>query len=70
MRISGIPSSLVALGIAATAVLARPARPLAQDRLPAMPGYAQFSKTQAAMQGGVVISGAVSAVGWTPDATS
>ncbi len=46
------------------------ARPLAQDRLPAMPGYDQFTKMQAALQGGTVVSGAASAVAWTADGTS
>jgi dipeptidyl-peptidase-4 len=46
------------------------AHPVAQDRLPSMPGYDQFSKMQAAMQGGVVVSGAASAVVWSPDGAS
>jgi dipeptidyl-peptidase-4 len=55
---------------AATFVMLAGARPLAQDRLPSMPGFAQFSKMRAAIQGGVVVSGAVTAVVWSPDATS
>lgn len=46
------------------------AHPFAQDRLPSMPGYEQFTKMQAEMQGGVVVSGAASAVTWSPDGRS
>jgi dipeptidyl-peptidase-4 len=46
------------------------AHPVAQDRLPSMPGYEAFSKMQSAMQGGVVVSGAASAIVWAPDGAS
>jgi dipeptidyl-peptidase-4 len=58
--------------LAATAGVAAlfTAHPLAQDRLPAMPGFAEFTKLQAAMQGGVFVSGAVTNVAWSGDGTS
>jgi dipeptidyl-peptidase-4 len=57
---------LIAAGTASVLV----ARPLAQDRLPAMPGYDQFTKMQAALRGGAVVSGAASAVAWSADGGS
>jgi dipeptidyl-peptidase-4 len=58
--------------IAATAAVVAlgSARPFAQDRLASMPGYAEFTRMQAAMQGGVVVTGAASNVAWSPDAAS
>jgi dipeptidyl-peptidase-4 len=56
--------------VATTLVVIESAHPVAQDRLPSMPGYAQFTKMQSAMRGGVIVSGAASAVAWSADGTS
>jgi dipeptidyl-peptidase-4 len=69
MRIS-VRSLRVFIAAAVAGATLAVAHPLAQDRLPSMPGYAAFSKMQAAMQGGVVVSGAASAVTWSPDGAS
>ncbi|MEO7362003.1 MAG: hypothetical protein ABI120_16855, partial [Gemmatimonadaceae bacterium] len=51
-------------------LLAIPSSLSAQDRLKTMPGYEQFAKMQAAMQGGVPVkSGAVNAT-WSADGKS
>ena len=59
--------SLTAITAATSFVVAHP---IAQDRLAAMPGYDQFSKMQAAMQGGVIVSGAASGIQWNIDGAS
>ncbi len=42
----------------------------AQDRLPAMPGYGQFTKMQAALQGGPVVAPAAANIAWAEDSAS
>ncbi len=56
LTVAGLAAAVVSLG--------------AQDRLKTMPGYDQFTKMQAAMQGGVVVSGAASGLAWTEGALS
>jgi dipeptidyl-peptidase-4 len=69
MRIHLYSARVILVAALASAPLAV-ARPLAQDRLLSMPGYAAFSTMQSALQGGVVVSGAASAMAWSPDGGS